>query len=72
MVLNFLQSLLVVALALWIVALGVSFMLQKSKPYLQWTWQTLRSIWQTGWKLIVGIAIGYYLAIEDSFRLSIN
>lgn len=72
MQLNFIQTILAGALFFWIIALGVSFLFQRQRQYWNWTSDTLRAIWRNSWQFILGLAIGYYLAIENVFRLSFH
>jgi hypothetical protein len=61
MVFSVLQTILILTIFLWIIALGLAVILQRYKQYFQWTSQTLQTIWKNAWQLIVGIAIGYWL-----------
>ncbi len=72
MQLNFIQTVLAGTLSLWIIALGVSLLFKKQKSYWDWTVDTLKAIWDAAWQFIIGLAIGYFLAVEHFFRLSFH
>ena len=69
-VLTVLQTILVITLVLWIVALGFAFILQRPQQYFRWSRQALQTIWRNAWQLIVGIAIGYWLCGAPLLHLS--
>lgn len=56
------QAFVVISLAFWLFALGISFMLQQHSNYLRWSGKSLNSLWRNGWQFIVGVAIGYLLS----------
>ncbi len=60
--LDIFQSIIVLAIVLWLIALGFSIMVNQWRQYLQWTGRTIRLIWRNYWLLFVGIALGYYFA----------
>jgi hypothetical protein len=70
-IMNLIEFIVTMILFLWIVALGVSFMLQRQGQYMTWTSNTLRQIWRNAWQFIVGIAIGYFASgpwFQTSFQ----
>ncbi|MDQ5962008.1 MAG: hypothetical protein QG669_401 [Patescibacteria group bacterium] len=72
MVLNLLQTILAFTLFLWIVCLGLSFLFQRQQQYWNWTGTTLQRIFRDYWRYLACVAIGYFLATENIFRLSVN
>ncbi len=69
--LNFIQTVLSFVLTVWIVFLGFSFLIGKNKEYVKWTKDSLKAIWKHCWQLIIGIIIGYFLATEQAFDLTV-
>jgi hypothetical protein len=61
MTLNVLQTVVVIALVLWIIGLGIAVISQQHQHYFQWTGRTLRGIWQRSWQFLLGLVIGYWL-----------
>lgn len=66
---NLLQAILSGILTLWIIIFLFSWMIGQRNQYLTWTWNALRYMFQHAWQLILGIAIGYYLAAGTSVTL---
>lgn len=57
---------------LWIIGFGFSLLLQQKTPYLQWTQNSMVSLWRNHWKLLVGIVIGWVLSVPGTITLFVH
>lgn len=60
--LDLFQTILALMIIVWGVGFLFSLLFKQTNPYMNWTGQTVRSIWRHSWQVIIGILAGYLLA----------
>ncbi len=70
--LNFLESILFFTVLFWIAGLLVSLIPQTQRAYWNWTTRNVRNFFQNYWRYILVFILGYYLAVEEFWRLTIQ
>ena len=68
--LNFFETLLVFAIAIWMFCLAMAYITGNKKPFLDWSKKTIIGLWKKWWRYIIIFVIGYSLGRESSFRLT--
>ena len=54
------RGILILIFVLWMIGLGIAYMLQHKDQYLTWTKKILSLVWRNGWQFIIGILTGHF------------
>ena len=69
--LNFTETMIFFTVFLWLICFGCSVFFQQHKLFLRWTNQTIKTLFRSNWRYIFCIILGYFLAKENIFHLTI-